>query len=67
MEREELVPGVELRMLRGHHPGSIVLVVKVTTSKVLMQSRSGTPAKKRSHGPIWYSLEQVARNAEPVQ
>lgn len=67
MEREALVPGVEIRFMRGHHPGSTLLVVKVTTLKVLLQSKGGAPARKRSAGPIWYSLEQVSRNAEVVR
>lgn len=62
MSPDALVPGARLRVLRGHHPGAIVEVVRTYGRQVEMR-----PLKPRSEKPMRLLAAHVMRNMEPAR
>lgn len=65
MDRSDLRPGVRLRLLRGHHPGSVVEVVRAPTQNAveLKTLPGGVPGMFVTRGARDYSVDWVLNNS----
>lgn len=62
---DDLRPGTRVRLLRGHHPGSICKVMRVQRRQVTLKGISGASAKALRE-PFTVKVEFLVANAEVV-